>query len=301
MKLSDLLDPQLVMLNLPCKTHDELLYTLIHHLYEDGRQITASESDVMEAVTARENLRGTLLHTGLSVPHARIKTCTDFHVLIGVPKTPIPPLRGDVHFRMMVLLITPPSDGTKYLNTLAAFAKLSGGPLFDKLLAAQDGCEFLKIIEDANINIATEVTIASIMNSNLKVLRPQNTVRDVMDMFYRDRLGYVPILNDKDEFVGELTMTDLFAISIPEYALKMQNLDFLSNFAPLDDLLNNEDTILVGDVMKNPSIILDQDSPVVAAVLKFVKHRRRYLPVMKNGKLVGVVGYMDILKKVLRA
>jgi CBS-domain-containing membrane protein len=121
-------------------------------------------------------------------------------------------------------------------------------------------------------------------------------------MFYKDRIGYVPVIDSNDCFVGEITMTDLFSICIPSYALKMQNLKFLSHFEPLEDLLRNENNIHIGDVMKKPSVILDPDSPVVEAVLKFVQCRRRYLPVVKKDThLIGVVGYMDVLKKVLRA
>ncbi|GMO55953.1 MAG: hypothetical protein Ta2G_15660 [Termitinemataceae bacterium] len=302
MKLSDLLNSDLIFLNLPCKTHDELLHTLIYKLYDSGRKLTVSQEAVFESVTARENLRGTLLPTGLSVPHARIENCADFYIVIGVPESPIPPFRGDVHFLMMVLTLTPTSASTQYLNALSAFAKISGTPLFEELRKAKDGDDFISLIKSADVNIPAVLTVASIMNNHQKALKPENTVRDAMDLFYRDRLGYVPVMDNNDNFVGELTMTDLFAICIPEYALKMQNLKFLSNFSPLEDLLKNENNLRVGDVMKKPSITLDEDSPVVEAVLKFVQHRRRYLPVMKNGThLVGVVGYMDVLKKVLRA
>jgi CBS domain-containing protein len=82
----------------------------------------------------------------------------------------------------------------------------------------------------------------------------------------------------------------------------MGNLKFLTRFEPFEDLLKNENTIRIGDVMKKPEITLEEDSPVIEAIMKFIQCKRRYLPVVKNkNRLIGVVGYMDILKKVLRA
>jgi PTS system nitrogen regulatory IIA component len=301
MKLSNLINPKLVLLKQPCRTHDELIDMLIKELYRGSQNMALPEDVVRKAVMSRETLQGTLLPTGLSMPHARLDGIADLTVVIGVPEEPIP-TRGNTPINMMILMLSSHLAATKYLNTLAAFAKLSNNEIFQKLCREGSPDNFIKIIDDANIDITKDLTVATIMSTTIKVLHPDNTVREAMDMFYKDRLGYVPIIDSNDIFVGELTMTDLFSICIPAYALKLQNLKFLSNFEPLEDLLRNENNIRIGDVMKKPSVMLEQDSPVVEAVLKFVQCRRRYLPVVKKDThLIGVVGYMDVLKKVLRA
>ncbi|GMO24506.1 MAG: hypothetical protein Ta2B_03910 [Termitinemataceae bacterium] len=301
MKLSDFIYPELVRLKLPCKNHDELVDSLIKTLYNSEHKIKLEEDVVRNGVTAHETLRGSLLPTGLSIPHARFEGLEQAVIIIGVPEAPIRTARGDTPILMMVLMLIPSSGATRYLNTLSAFAQISQSDLFSKLCSSENPDTFVKLIANENIAIAKELTIASIMNTTIKALHPQNTVKEAMDMFWMDHLGYLPIMDDNGMFVGELTMTDLFSICIPAYALKMQNLKFLSDFQPLEDLLRNENDIRVGDIMKKPTLTLDEDSPVVEAVLKFVQERRRYLPVVKKDSLIGVVGYMDILKKVLRA
>ncbi|GMO26699.1 MAG: hypothetical protein Ta2B_06990 [Termitinemataceae bacterium] len=303
MKLSDLLKPELVLLKQTYRTHNDLLDGLIAELYRSGGEIPLTEDVVRKAIMTRETLQGTLLSTGLSIPHSRFEELHDPVIVIGVPESPMP-TRGDTPVRMMILMLTPAANSTHYLNILSSFAKISKSELFQKLCSVKESSQFIKIIEEANIDISKEFTVASIMNSTLKVLHPDNTVRQAMDMFRKDRLSYAPVIDNNNKFVGELLMTDLFAICIPNYALKMQNLKFLTHFEPLEDLLRNEDNLFIGDIMKKPTITLDEDSPVVEAVLKFVQTNRRYLPVVKDGQaghLAGVVGYMDILKKVLRA
>jgi CBS domain-containing protein len=301
MKLSSLLKPELVLLKQQYKTHNELLDGLIAELYRDGQKTALSEDAVRKGIMNRETLQGTLLPTGLSIPHAKFEDLYESVIVIGVPESPMP-TRGDSPVRMMALMLSPTTNTTRHLNILAAFGKLSKGALFPKLCAETDSVSFINTIDNAGIDIGTDFNVSSIMNPALRVLHPESTVREAMDMFRREGLGYVPIMDKNDNFAGELTIHDLFAICLPSYALSMKNLKFLSSFEPLEDLLRNEDNILVGTVMKKPSITLDADSPVIEAVLKFVQTKRRYLPVLnEDSKLVGVVGYMDILKRVLRA
>jgi CBS domain-containing protein len=300
MKLSSLLKPEFILLKQQCKTHNELLDTLIAELYRDGQKIELPEDIVRKGIMNRVTLQGILLPTGLSIPHAKFDDLHECVIVIGVPESPMP-TRGDTPLRMMTLMLSPTTNSTQYLNVLAAFSKISKGELFPKLCEQADAASFIKTLDNAGIDIGKDFNVSSIMNTTLKVLHPENTLREAMDMFRMELLGYVPIM-DNNHFVGELSVNDLFASCIPAYALSMKNLKFLNSFEPLEDLLRNENKILVGDVMKKPSITLDEDSPVIEAVLKFVQTRRRYLPVLKGkSHIVGVVGYMDILKKVLRA
>jgi len=53
--------------------------------------------------------------------------------------------------------------------------------------------------------------------------------------------------------------------------------------------------------MKKPTLFLEEDSSIIEAVFKFVSSNRRHLPVLKGKRVVGILSYMHILHKVLRA
>jgi PTS system nitrogen regulatory IIA component len=302
MKLSSLLNSGLVLLKRSCKTKDELIDELIQEIYRTRQNISISEKTVRSVITDRENLGGTLLPTGLAIPHARLPGFDDFIIAVGIPAEPIQTIGVDTPIRMMVLMLTSQGASTQYLNTLAAFGKISQGTVFSKLCGAVTPHRFIEILKDANIEVTPKLTVASIMNTTLTVLRTDNTVKDAADMLYKNHLGYLPVLDNEGLFVGELTVVDLFAIGITDYAIKMENLKFLTCFEPFEELLKKENSIRIGDVMKKPEIILEEEAPVVEAILKFIQCKRRYLPVVKNKtQLTGVIGYMDILHKVLRA
>jgi CBS domain-containing protein len=139
------------------------------------------------------------------------------------------------------------------------------------------------------------------MSTTFPSLTVENSVKDAADLFYKNRTSYLPVVDGRGVLLGELTVLDLFRIGMPDYASKIGSLKFLKSFEPFDTLLRDESTILLGTVMKKPSITIEEDAPVVEAILKFTQSNRRHIPVVKEGRIIGVVNYMDILQKVLRA
>jgi PTS system nitrogen regulatory IIA component len=303
MKLSSLLNPDLVLIKKPCKSKNELLNELIREIYKTHR-LSLPEEEVRQALLHREQLGGTAFPTGLITPHARLERFDDLLIAIGIPAEPIivPQNGEDITIRMMVLLLTSQTASSLYLNSLSAFVKFSrDSDFFGKLCGAANPHAFIQLFKDANIEVTKELTIASVMHQSLIFLNPDNTVKDAADMFYKNHLSYLPILDNQGSFVGELTVLDLFAIGIPDYAAKLGSLKFLNSFEPFEELLKKENVIKLRDIMKKPTILLEEESPIIEAVMKFTQSNRRYLPVVKSGELSGVVGYMDILHKVLRA
>lgn len=300
MKLSSLLIPELVILKKPCKTKDELIDALIREIYRTKQHISLSEQQVRAAILEREQLGGTVFPNGLATPHARFENFNDFLIVIGVPAEPV--MYEDAPIRMMVLMLTSQVASAMYLNTLSAFAKLpQDTPAFTRLCKSAHPQEFIQIIKGLALEVTQELLIRSVMQQQFLSLHPDNTVKEAADMFYKNRTSYLPVLDKQGNCIGELTVLDLFAVGIPDYALKLENLQFLHRLEPFEELLKKENAIRVREVMKNLTLTIEETAPVVEGILQFIRSNRRHIPVMNQGKLTGIVSYMDILHKVLRA
>jgi CBS domain-containing protein len=300
MKLSSLLIPELVLLKKSCKTKDEMTEELIREIYRTKQYISLSEQNVRSAILERENLGGTVFPSGLATPHARFENFDDLLIVIGVPANPV--MYENTSIRMMVLLLTSQVASTMYLNTLSAFVKLSqDNELFTRLCQAVNSQEFIQIIKERAIEVTQELLIRSIMQQHFISLEPDNTIKEAADLFYKNHVGYLPVLDGKGNFVGELTVLDLFAVGIPDYALKLENLQFLRRFEPFEELLKNEHILRVRQVMKPVILTIEENAPIIEGIMQFIRSNRRHIPVVKNGRLTGIVSYMDILHKVLRA
>jgi PTS system nitrogen regulatory IIA component len=300
MKLSSLLIPELVILKTSCKTKDELIDALIREIYRTRQPISLPEPYVRSAISDRENLGGTVFPTGLATPHARLENFQDLLIVIGVPVKPV--VFEDIPIHIMALMLTSQSASPLYLNTLSAFIKLSQDTeLVTRLCRSSNPQDFIQIIKDRHIEVTQELLVGSIMQQRFISLHPDNTIKEAADLFYKNHVSYLPVLDSQGTFVGELTVLDLFAVGIPDYAIKLENLQFLRRFEPFEELLKNENRIKVQQVMKQVTLTIEEHAPVVEGIMQFVRSNRRYIPVVKQGKLTGVVSYMDILHKVLRA
>ena len=82
--------------------------------------------------------------------------------------------------------------------------------------------------------------------------------------------------------------------------MMLDNLSFLSTLDPFDKLLENEDTIQIKKIMNKPLVQLAPEASIIEATFEMTQHKRRQIPVVKDKKIVGVISYMDILKKILR-
>jgi len=298
MKLKSILDKDFINLGVKIKTKEEAI-DLILDQFSRGFKFSRSLAEIKQAILDRELLGGTLFGNGMSVPHARLEGFNDLLVGIVIPENPIEEPDGN-RITCIVVFLTTKSGSTLYLQTLAGFARMARDPEhFKRFLSSRTDKELMQVLE--NIDISKTMSVKDIMSESLYAISPQATLKELVDYFYKYKISYVPVVNDKKEILGEVNMNDLLKVGIPNYAVMIGNLDFLSHFEPFEELLNNEEKIKVEHIMRKVKMKLELNTSLIKTALEMTKNERRHLPVVENGVIIGVVSYMDILSKVLRA
>jgi fructose-specific phosphotransferase system IIA component len=149
MKLSVLLSPERVVLDVKEKNKDALLGTLIQQLAALGGvgDATALEREVKE----REELGNTGIGRGIGFPHAKSALVRDIQVLLARPAKPVDYGSLDGQPVTIVLLIVAPADGDNnvYLHTMARISRLLGkSEVRQKILAATSSEEVCRLVEE---------------------------------------------------------------------------------------------------------------------------------------------------------
>ena len=300
MQLASLLTPGLIFLKRSYDGKDEMIEDLVRELFRTRYKITCTEEEVKTALREREDLGGTVFPTGLAVPHARLNDFDDILIAVCVPSKPVS-AKG-MYIRLMVLVLTGHETSNLYLNTLAAFSKISSETqYFEQLITAETPQSFIQILKKRNFEVKKEILVKAIMSRDFNALHLNNTIKDAIDIFYKHKTTYVPVLDDDNLIAGEFSIFDVFEKGIPHYAQKIQNLNFMKTFEPFEELLEQENAIEVRDVMKKCTVTLGENSSMIEAIMKFTLNRRRNIPVLRDRKLVGVVSLRYIIHKVLRA
>lgn len=126
------------------------------------------------------------------------------------------------------------------------------------------------------------IKVSDYMSVNLITFNPEQSVLEVMDILIKKKISGGPVVNEKNELVGIISEGDCMKqISSSRY-----------HNHPMADLK-------VKDHMVTPVETIDGEMNVFDAADKFLTNRRRRFPIVKDGKLVGLISQKDVLKAAL--
>lgn len=116
-KISDYLDPRLVAF-LDVDTRDEAIRTLVNMIHQTGR--LQDKYAFYEAIIEREKIVSTGIGMGAAIPHAKLTTCDDFFIAIGILRKGLDWNALDGSPVRIIFLIGGPDDKqTEYLQILS--------------------------------------------------------------------------------------------------------------------------------------------------------------------------------------
>jgi CBS domain-containing protein len=125
------------------------------------------------------------------------------------------------------------------------------------------------------MSLHVDILLKDIMVRKVITIDPDKTARDAARLMADNNISSVIVMKG-DEIVGIVTERDLVrkvcANDIPSSKVNIVN------------------------VMSAPVITAESDLPIEAAVQRMFNNRIRRLPVVENGKLVGIVTISDIAK-----
>jgi len=117
------------------------------------------------------------------------------------------------------------------------------------------------------------------------VIRSNTPIDEAMKVMRDNKVRRLPVLNDKGALVGIVSERDLlYASPSPATSLSVHELHYLLS------------RIKVADVMIRDVITVTEDTPLEEAARIMTDNKIGGLPVMDNGKLVGIITETDLFK-----
>ena len=139
-------------------------------------------------------------------------------------------------------------------------------------------------------------------------LKPDNTLKEAVNLLRtgfrgENRVGVMgaPVLDDKGNLVGMLSMTDILKAVYPSY-MSMMNLGGFTWDGMLESLAKKAGNRKVKDLMTSPVITVREDDPLMECVDLILRKRIRRMPVLdKSYKVVGMVYLRDVFFAITKA
>lgn len=118
------------------------------------------------------------------------------------------------------------------------------------------------------------LTVRSIMSESLVTIAPEASIQEAIEVLLLQQISGLPVMNTGGELVGILTEFALLGLAYDERI--------------------REDT--VEKHMTTDVLTVEADEPASKVADLFLVHRVRRVPVMEDGRLVGLVARRDVLK-----
>jgi len=139
------------------------------------------------------------------------------------------------------------------------------------------------------------LTAREVMDGRFYTLKPETPVAEAVQLFRRagEERGQVifgmMVTDAAGQLVGMLSMYDILLLLRPKHTHIWGEMEDVEFAGLLEAACRRAREILVGDIMTTELVTVSPDTHVLLIIDIMIKKHIRRLPVLENGKLIGIV------------
>lgn len=129
------------------------------------------------------------------------------------------------------------------------------------------------------------------MSRQITSVKPECIGSEIAEIFEKNNFHHIPVINEESEIVGIISSSDYNQLQHHFTRLKLAKSD-----------RENEKifrSILAREIMTPEPFCLEEDDTIAQAVDVFIQNKISAIIVERQGKLVGIITPIDILKSVV--
>lgn len=141
---------------------------------------------------------------------------------------------------------------------------------------------------------------ADIMTQDVASIAPDASVADAAKVMIAEQIGGLPVIDASRALVGILTEADLLhRVELGTDKPRSHWLAFLAGAEIAAANYVRTHSLRVADVMTPRVVTVDEDTPVTAIVDIMERHRVKRLPVLRAGRVIGIVTRSNIVRALI--
>lgn len=147
------------------------------------------------------------------------------------------------------------------------------------------------------------ITARDIMTTELTTLSPDMEFTEAVKTLLDNHYNGAPVVNDAGEMVGILCRSDLVAqhkkLPVPTLLTLLDSFVRLPPTKQLEKQARKIAALTVGEAMTQDPVTVGPDTSISTIAALMVDSNLHTLPVMDEGRLVGIIGKEDVLRTLL--
>ena len=139
--------------------------------------------------------------------------------------------------------------------------------------------------------------VSDVMTRRVVSVAPEATIRQAIRLMLDNHISGLPVIDDKANLIGIVSEGDFLRRSeIGTERRRSHWLDvFLGPGGPANDYVHSHG-LKVQEVMTRKPITVQEDTPLDQAVHLMESHKVKRLPVVRGGKVVGIVSRANLMR-----
>jgi len=143
----------------------------------------------------------------------------------------------------------------------------------------------------------------NVMTKDVITVKPEEKVEKVAKVLVDNKISGIPVVDEHNHVVGIVTEKDLMIkageLKVPFYVTLFDSIIFLENPIRFNNDIKKYTASQVKDVMTTKVISVEEDTPVSEVVAIMQKRQINRVPVLRHGKIIGIITRNDILKSLV--
>lgn len=148
------------------------------------------------------------------------------------------------------------------------------------------------------------LTARDIMTSTPITVTPETPIGEASRILLDNRFNGLPVVDDAGKLLGIICQSDLVMqhkeFHVPSFFFLLDGFIPLQSPRKMEEQLERMSAATVGQAMTTAPRTIAPDTPLEEIADLMVDDKYHTLPVIENGRLVGIVGKEDVLRTLVR-
>jgi CBS domain-containing protein len=146
------------------------------------------------------------------------------------------------------------------------------------------------------------VTAKDIMTRSVVTVTPDTSIEELASLLVKYQISGVPVVDESGNLFGIVTENDLISqnkrLHIPTVVSFLDAAIYLESSKKFEQEVKRLTASKAGDICNRKVVTIGEDASLIDIATIMTEKKVHLLPVVRNGRLTGIVGKRDLVKAV---
>ena len=142
--------------------------------------------------------------------------------------------------------------------------------------------------------------VRDIMDPSPDIIRTSDTFEHLIKILNEVKYHVVFVVDKEEKLVGIVTEGDIIKVLIPKYVAVDESLISVMDVNYFERKCRESKNLPINEIMSKVTFMVGEEDPIIKAAALMVMNKIQTIPVVRNGKVVGIVPRRTLIKHITK-